>query len=321
LVFADVTRSDTGERTRQWGPYFAIDGRDHSSRVLLPLFGHYTDANEAGTYVFPSYFHRRTVDGYALDTFLPLFWYSTWPGHATTVIGVSASAMESFFGADWSRDGNHWTLDAGGTLGDGRTIAETNVLRRVDEALNEAVREALVVDLAPVERRVLDDAVPGLDVLPNAFLEDGRIQQVADADAAPGDLVLVGRPDAARRRADPALAAARLRQDVELAVIRQDEMRAIADQQTSGRRDPERRKGVDVVAVRDDNECHATLAVQLIKQIQDFRAGPRVQVSSRLISEQNRWIVGERPRDRGALTFADGHLVGQVMCAVTKANH
>ena len=56
-----------------------------------------------------------------------------------------------------------------------------------------------------------------------------RVGQVADADAAARDLVLVRRPDAARCRADLALAAPRLRQQVEVAVIRQDEVRLVAD--------------------------------------------------------------------------------------------
>ena len=67
------------------------------------------------------------------------------------------------------------------------------------------------------------------------------VDQVADADAAPADLVLVGRADAARRRADLALAAPRLGQHVELAVIRQDQVRLVADQQAVADVDAERR--------------------------------------------------------------------------------
>ena len=58
-----------------------------------------------------------------------------------------------------------------------------------------------------------------------------RIGQIADADAAARNLVLVGRTDAARGRADLALAAPRLRQQVEIAVIRQDQVRLVADEQ------------------------------------------------------------------------------------------
>ena len=60
--------------------------------------------------------------------------------------------------------------------------------------------------------------------------------EVADADAAARDLVLVGRPDAARRRADLALAAPRFRQQVEIAVIRQDQVRLVADRESDRRR-------------------------------------------------------------------------------------
>jgi uncharacterized protein (TIGR02246 family) len=34
---------------------------------------------------------------------------------------------------EWSRDGDHWLLEATGTLVDGRTLTETNILRRVND--------------------------------------------------------------------------------------------------------------------------------------------------------------------------------------------
>ena len=87
LLFADIFRKDTQEHTRQIGPYVAIDAPGRQTRVLLPLWGHYEDRNETDTFVFPSYFHRRTTDGYALDTFLPLYWHSDWKDHSATVVG------------------------------------------------------------------------------------------------------------------------------------------------------------------------------------------------------------------------------------------
>ena len=39
LLHADVTRHATGERTRQFGPYFQIDGPGRTTRVLFPLYG------------------------------------------------------------------------------------------------------------------------------------------------------------------------------------------------------------------------------------------------------------------------------------------
>ena len=74
-------------------------------------------------------------------------------------------------------------------------------------------------------------AVARRDVLADGVGQRRRavLGEIADADAAAADLVLVGRADAARRRADLALAAARLGEHVELAVIRQDEVRLVAD--------------------------------------------------------------------------------------------
>ncbi|HEX2660481.1 MAG TPA: hypothetical protein VHU40_19505, partial [Polyangia bacterium] len=87
-LFADVTRSDTGERTRQWGPVVAIDAPGRKARVVFPLFGQYRDDKETDTFVFPSYFRQRKTDGsYSVDSFLPLFWHSNWQGRTTTVVG------------------------------------------------------------------------------------------------------------------------------------------------------------------------------------------------------------------------------------------
>ena len=87
LLYADVTRKDTQERTRQFGPYLSIDAPDHWARILFPLLGSYGNASERGTYVFPTFFHQRKADGYAVDALLPLFWHSRWRDQTTTVVG------------------------------------------------------------------------------------------------------------------------------------------------------------------------------------------------------------------------------------------
>ncbi len=59
--------------------------------------------------------------------------------------------------ADWVRDDDHWVLDAAGTLADGRTLAETNVLRRVNEdtftwqSINRLLDDAELPDLPPIK--------------------------------------------------------------------------------------------------------------------------------------------------------------------------
>jgi hypothetical protein len=88
LLYADVSRRATGERTRQWGPFFALDGPGHKSRVLFPLFGHYEDEGESDTYVFPSFFHQRRTDGTRVDALVPLFWHSAGADRSTTVVGL-----------------------------------------------------------------------------------------------------------------------------------------------------------------------------------------------------------------------------------------
>ena len=94
-----------------------------------------------------------------------------------------------------------------------------------------AVGEHLVEQRTPVERRILDEPVAGLHVLADLLLEPRPVEQIAHADATPADLVLVGRADAARGGADLALAAPGFGQQIELAVIRQNQMRPLADEQ------------------------------------------------------------------------------------------
>jgi hypothetical protein len=83
----DVANLTTGERTRQYGPWFAVDGPGRRARVLFPLFGRFDDAGEHDTYVFPTFFRQRRADGYQLDAVMPFFWHSDWKGRTTTVIG------------------------------------------------------------------------------------------------------------------------------------------------------------------------------------------------------------------------------------------
>lgn len=58
---------------------------------------------------------------------------------------------------DWSRDGDHWTIDASGTLADGTTLTETNILRRIDadtftwQSVNRLLGENAIDDLPPVK--------------------------------------------------------------------------------------------------------------------------------------------------------------------------
>jgi len=58
---------------------------------------------------------------------------------------------------NWSLDGDHWLVDASGTLRDGRTLTETNVLRRVDadtftwQSIERRLQDETIDDLAPVK--------------------------------------------------------------------------------------------------------------------------------------------------------------------------
>jgi len=59
--------------------------------------------------------------------------------------------------ADWRRDGDHWVLDSDGTLPDGRTLTQTNVLRRINDdtvtwqSVDRFLGDEEIPDLAPVK--------------------------------------------------------------------------------------------------------------------------------------------------------------------------
>lgn len=59
--------------------------------------------------------------------------------------------------ADWSRDGHDWVLTATGSLPNGATLAETNILRRVNadtltwQSTNRVLSGQEIADLAPVK--------------------------------------------------------------------------------------------------------------------------------------------------------------------------
>lgn len=58
---------------------------------------------------------------------------------------------------DWSRDGDHWVLEVEGTLADGRSLTETNILRRVGpdtftlQSIDRHLEDTDLADLPPVK--------------------------------------------------------------------------------------------------------------------------------------------------------------------------
>lgn len=66
---------------------------------------------------------------------------------------------------DWHRDGDHWVLEVEGTLADGRSLTETNILRRVGpdsftlQSIDRRLEDTELADLPPVKvTRVKDTA-------------------------------------------------------------------------------------------------------------------------------------------------------------------
>ena len=161
----------------------------------------------------------------------------------------------------------------------------------------------------PLEGRVADQPVARHHVLAHLLGEPGRVGEVADADAAAADLVLVGRADAARRRADLLLAAAGLAQQVEVAVIRQDQVRLVADRQAVAHLDAVLRQRLDLLEqrLRIDDDAVADHAADAVvqdagrQQVQDeLRAADQHRVAgvvAALVPGDDREVRGEQVDD------------------------
>src|SRR5437762_13246703 len=64
----------------------------------------------------------------------------------------------------------------------------------------------------------------------------------------------------------------------------------------------------------DDNSVAASM--QLFEEVHDVLAGGRIERARGLVSQQNRWMVYQRPSDCYALALAAGKLVGPVHHAI-----
>jgi uncharacterized protein (TIGR02246 family) len=89
----------------------------------------------------------------------------TFTGEQVIGVAPASSALHSWtFEADggvgeaeWRRDGDHWILDVSATQADGRTLTETNILRKVNDdtvtwqSINRSLEDSELADLAPVK--------------------------------------------------------------------------------------------------------------------------------------------------------------------------
>ena len=72
--------------------------------------------------------------------------------------------------------------------------------------------------------------------------------------------------------------------------------------------------------VRDQDQRHASIASHLQQQVEHMTPIRAVQIAGRLIGEDQRRIVGQRPSDRNALLLASRQLRRIVMPAIVQAD-
>ena len=124
-----------------------------------------------------------------------------------------------------------------------RLPARLRLVEVAPDGLGEAQHEVgdfgeVTLQAVAVDRRLAEAGAQRIMVGAEAIeqgVEPVEVREVADADGAAADLVLIGRADAAPRGADLAGAAGVLAQRVEVAVDRQDERAGLGDAQDVGR--------------------------------------------------------------------------------------
>ena len=117
-------------------------------------------------------------------------------------------------------------------------------------------RPRLREDVLPAQRLVLCDTVAAGDAVAHEFLERRLVEEIAHAQAPASRLVLVRRSDAARGRADHPGPEARLAHPIQIAVVRQDDVRAIGHEQAAADVDPGGAEFVDLVEERLQVDDH-----------------------------------------------------------------
>src|SRR6266542_4313545 len=80
---------------------------------------------------------------------------------------------------------------------------------------------------------------------------------------------------------------------------------------------PRVRRDIPFVRYEDDR---VTALIQTLEQIHDLFAGFRIEITGRLVGQNNRRPVDERTRDGDALTLTAGKLIGFVMHAIAEAD-
>ena len=72
--------------------------------------------------------------------------------------------------------------------------------------------------------------------------------------------------------------------------------------------------------VRDHHDRLVEVFIQALQNLQHFRSRMTVEISGRLVSEQQSWIADNRPSDGHALFLPTGELLGQVVDTIFQSN-
>src|SRR5262249_30171625 len=76
----------------------------------------------------------------------------------------------------------------------------------------------------------------------------------------------------------------------------------------------------DLLFVGDQDDGNSAAVFQLLKDVHHLNAGAAVEMAGRLVGEEDRWSVQERPGDGHTLLLASGQLIRVMLGAVLKTD-
>jgi hypothetical protein len=74
------------------------------------------------------------------------------------------------------------------------------------------------------------------------------------------------------------------------------------------------------IGVMSDHDYGGSLAMQLLEEQQNFVTSVAIKSSGRLIGQDQRWLIDERPSDCDALLLASRKLARPMIFAMTQAD-
>jgi len=79
-------------------------------------------------------------------------------------------------------------------------------------------------------------------------------------------------------------------------------------------------RGGDLRAVGDDDEGQALLLTEVVEELEDLVLAPAIEITGRLVGQEDFRVIDQRPRDGDALLLPSGKLRRQTMLSSSETD-